>query len=159
MRGNCTTVALANLSVELRRVGKYAPTRRDLLVLKISRWILCGDRNTKFFHRSAIIRRMRNQILALKDSSDNWVMDKGQLEEMVVRYFAEYAIWGLIKPRMWMISSPSFIIIVGLLCESRFALSSLIFSLRAPCLDVLMLLLFILRVRWITLSISPNSDQ
>ena len=36
-------------------------------------WLIHGDRNTSFFHTSALIRRRRNRILCLKDSLGNWV--------------------------------------------------------------------------------------
>ena len=36
-------------------------------------WLIQGDRNTSFFHTSALIQRRRNRILCLKDSFGNWV--------------------------------------------------------------------------------------
>ncbi|KAL8171581.1 hypothetical protein V2J09_023385 [Rumex salicifolius] len=53
------------------------------------KWIECGDRNTAFFHTSVVIRRRRNRISTLKDSSGNWITDSDMLESMVVDYFAE----------------------------------------------------------------------
>ncbi|KAL8151271.1 hypothetical protein V2J09_021079 [Rumex salicifolius] len=46
------------------------------------KWLQFGDRNTKFFHTSTIIRRRQNKIEKLKDSSGNWVEDRKDLEEM-----------------------------------------------------------------------------
>ncbi|KAL8142910.1 LOW QUALITY PROTEIN: hypothetical protein V2J09_015942 [Rumex salicifolius] len=53
------------------------------------KWIECGDRNTTFFHTSTVIRRRRNRISVLKDSTENRVTDSDMLESMVVDYFAE----------------------------------------------------------------------
>ncbi|KAL8170626.1 hypothetical protein V2J09_022430 [Rumex salicifolius] len=36
-------------------------------------WIELGDRSTKFFHNSTIIRRRRNKIEAIKVGVDNWI--------------------------------------------------------------------------------------
>ena len=35
-------------------------------------WLIQGDRNTKFFHISALIKRKRSRIVSLKDSHDVW---------------------------------------------------------------------------------------
>ena len=39
------------------------------------KWVELGDRNTKYFHTSTIIRRCRNRIEALKDNEDRWVVN------------------------------------------------------------------------------------
>jgi len=36
-------------------------------------WLIQGDRNTRFFHTSALIQRRRNRIVCLKDSLGNWI--------------------------------------------------------------------------------------
>lgn len=36
-------------------------------------WVVEGDRNTAFFHNSALIRRRRNHISFMKDNMDNWL--------------------------------------------------------------------------------------
>ena len=38
-------------------------------------WLIQGDRNTKFFHISTLIRRKRNKISSLQDNQGNWVHD------------------------------------------------------------------------------------
>lgn len=37
------------------------------------RWLQFGNRNTKFFHASTIIKRKRNKLETLKDDDGNWV--------------------------------------------------------------------------------------
>jgi hypothetical protein len=38
-------------------------------------WVVEGDRNTKFFHTSTIVRRRGNKIVRLKNSVRDWIMD------------------------------------------------------------------------------------
>lgn len=51
------------------------------------KWIALGDRNTKYFHTSTIIRRRRNRIEMLKDDEDKWVEEPQELAKMVVEYY------------------------------------------------------------------------
>lgn len=44
------------------------------------KWIDLGDRNTKFFHTSTVIRRSRNKIAMLKNENELWVSDTTELE-------------------------------------------------------------------------------
>ena len=37
-------------------------------------WVVKGDRNTTFFHNSALIRQRRNRITSMKDSMGNWLI-------------------------------------------------------------------------------------
>ena len=37
------------------------------------KWIVLGDRNTKYYHTSTIVRRKRNKIEMLKDEDGRWV--------------------------------------------------------------------------------------
>lgn len=53
------------------------------------KWIQFGDRNTKFFHTSMLIRKKRNKVEALKDKRDNWVTDKDKLKEMANQFFRD----------------------------------------------------------------------
>ncbi|KAL8128488.1 hypothetical protein V2J09_017643 [Rumex salicifolius] len=53
------------------------------------KWIEGGDRNTTFFHASAIVRRRRNHISALRDEENNWVIEKQNLEDMVVDFYKQ----------------------------------------------------------------------
>lgn len=51
------------------------------------KWIALGDRNTKYFHTSTIIRRRRNRIEMLKDDEDKWVEKPQELAKMAVQYY------------------------------------------------------------------------
>ncbi|KAL8161268.1 hypothetical protein V2J09_012757 [Rumex salicifolius] len=46
-----------------------------------------GDRNTKFFHSCAVVRRRRNKIDSLADANGNWVDDPRELKEMDSPYY------------------------------------------------------------------------
>lgn len=48
-----------------------------------------GDGNTKFFHKTIIVRR-RNKVEGLQDSNGNWVWDTSDLKEMLVGYFKNF---------------------------------------------------------------------
>lgn len=52
-----------------------------------AKWILEGDRNTKFFHFSTIIRSRRNRILSLKDSGGNWINDVQEIKLLINNHF------------------------------------------------------------------------
>ena len=49
------------------------------------KWVLHGDKNTKFFHMSIIIRR--NRVEMLKNDENQWVSDAHELETLAVNYF------------------------------------------------------------------------
>lgn len=51
------------------------------------KWIELGDRNTKYFHTSTVIRRRKNRIEALKDDDGRWIVDSSDLEKLVVEYY------------------------------------------------------------------------
>lgn len=51
------------------------------------KWLQFGDKNTKFFHASTLIRRKRNKVEALKDDSGRWISDKEELKSMVSNFF------------------------------------------------------------------------
>lgn len=63
--------------------------QEEVLWLQKSRekWCVHGDRNTKFFHMSTIIRRKRNRVEMLKKDETQWVSDAKELEKLAVDYF------------------------------------------------------------------------
>lgn len=48
-----------------------------------------GDRNTKIFHLSTVIRRKRNRIDMLKNNEGTWVSKVEDVKNMVVDYWKE----------------------------------------------------------------------
>ena len=48
-----------------------------------------GDRNTKYFHASTIVRRRINRIEALRDSDNFWQHDPEMIQGMVTDYFRQ----------------------------------------------------------------------
>ena len=46
-------------------------------------WIIEGDRNTAFFHTSALVRRRRNKITCIKDGVGNWLNGDSVIVEFI----------------------------------------------------------------------------
>ncbi|XP_075670077.1 uncharacterized protein LOC142639824 [Castanea sativa] len=46
-----------------------------------------GDRNTTFYHVSTLVRRKRNQILAIKDSTGDWIHEENGIKDFIRRGF------------------------------------------------------------------------
>lgn len=53
------------------------------------KWIHFGDRNTKFFHASTLIRKKRNKVEALRDERGNWIMDKDMASQFLKNLYSE----------------------------------------------------------------------
>lgn len=61
-----------------------------------SKWILLGDRNTRFFHQTAIVRQRKKFFLALQNNDGAWMYDEEDLRNMVVDFYSQlYATSGL----------------------------------------------------------------
>ncbi|XP_059071121.1 uncharacterized protein LOC131863720 [Cryptomeria japonica] len=50
-------------------------------------WLSEGDRNTKFFHSSSKLKRLRNRISCIIDSNGNNLMDEDDIAAEAVRFF------------------------------------------------------------------------
>lgn len=69
-----------NLILEQEEMFWFQKSRCD--------WLSFGDRNTKFFHASTIIRRKKNKIVMLKDNNGEWVSDQDTLKTMAMNFYA-----------------------------------------------------------------------
>lgn len=74
---------------ELTREMDVVMEQEEVIWFQKSRekWIPLGDRNTKFFHTSTIIRRRRNSIDMLKNDTGSWVSNGQELEQMAIAYY------------------------------------------------------------------------
>ncbi|KAF7806607.1 putative ribonuclease H protein At1g65750 family [Senna tora] len=52
-------------------------------------WVVQGDRNTRFFHISTLVRRKRNKIEGLKNEEGEWIFEDETLQKMTTEYFGE----------------------------------------------------------------------
>ena len=46
-------------------------------------WMIQGERNTGFYHASTLIRRKRNQILAIKDAMGEWIYEEAEVKAFI----------------------------------------------------------------------------
>ncbi|XP_010424030.1 PREDICTED: uncharacterized protein LOC104709061 [Camelina sativa] len=51
------------------------------------RWITLGDRNTKYFHTSTVIRRRHNRIDMLRNEEGVWISNTDELENLAIEYY------------------------------------------------------------------------
>ena len=75
----------ASLSLELdewlaREDLKWKQKSREI-------WIREGNRNTRFFHLSTLIRRMRNYIQEIKLEDDSWINDREDIQKYFIENF------------------------------------------------------------------------
>lgn len=65
--------------------------QEEMLWMQKSRcqWIINGDRNTRFFHTTTMIRRKRNKIETLKREDGEWAYDVQALKEMAIDFFCQ----------------------------------------------------------------------
>ena len=46
-------------------------------------WMIQGDCDTNFYHVSTLIRRKRNQIMAIKNAVRDWIHEEGEIKEFI----------------------------------------------------------------------------
>ncbi|PKI66159.1 hypothetical protein CRG98_013457 [Punica granatum] len=65
--------------------------RRDLIWRQKSRelWLKDGDRNSKFFHLSTVIRRRSNHIAAIKEDNGEWSQDRERIGNYFLKNFQD----------------------------------------------------------------------
>ena len=84
------SIHLLKLENKLRKELNVILKEIELLWFQKSRVdaIRDGDRNTKYFHISTIIRRRINRIDTLRHDDGHWVTDTDEVKRMVVEFFA-----------------------------------------------------------------------
>ena len=65
--------------------------RSEILWCKISRelWLKLGDKNSKFFHLSMVIRRRNNNVDAIKKEDGIWIHDSNQIRRLFRNNFID----------------------------------------------------------------------
>ena len=74
---NRPSTFLINLENELLKELEVVLNQEEEIWALKSRvnWLVQGGRNTNFYHVSTLVRRKRNQILAIKDSVGEWIFE------------------------------------------------------------------------------------
>uniref|UniRef100_A0A2N9IMG3 CCHC-type domain-containing protein n=1 Tax=Fagus sylvatica TaxID=28930 RepID=A0A2N9IMG3_FAGSY len=83
----------ASLSTELnewleREELKWRQKSREL-------WLKEGDRNSKFFHLSTIVRRRRNQITEIQLEDESWIHSRDNIADYFAHHFVEKVVWDM----------------------------------------------------------------
>ena len=82
---------LLNLESELlKELDNVLNQEEEIWALKSRvNWMIQGDRNTAFYHVSTLVRRKRNQILAIKDSVGEWLYENEDIKNVIRSGFIE----------------------------------------------------------------------
>ncbi|XP_073051702.1 uncharacterized protein [Primulina eburnea] len=88
--GNQPQHSLFKLEAKLRRELDKVLEQEELLWFQKSReeWIVSGDRNTKFYHASTMVKRSRSKIEALKDDNETWITDMDHLKDKIKDFYS-----------------------------------------------------------------------
>ena len=80
-----------NLENELlKELDTMLNQEKELWALKsCANLMIQGDRNTTFYHVSTMVRRKKNQIMAIKDSVEEWIYDEDSIKEFIRSDFNE----------------------------------------------------------------------
>ena len=52
-------------------------------------WLVEGDKNTSFYHTSALVRRKRNRIICMKDRMGNWLNGEIEIADFIRQGFLD----------------------------------------------------------------------
>nr|KYP71396.1 Retrovirus-related Pol polyprotein LINE-1 [Cajanus cajan] len=90
-QGGSNTAYLEKLQLDLWSEYENILVCEELLWFQKSRckWLCLGDRNTKYFHGTTVIRRQRNKVKMLQDESGRWISDKAELEGLVTNFYKD----------------------------------------------------------------------
>lgn len=83
--------SLDRLELQLQKEYTETLKQEDVFWYQKSRskWIMDGDRNTKYYHSKTVIRRRRNKIITLRDGNGNWLENQEQLRDFVGNFYRE----------------------------------------------------------------------
>ena len=82
---------LLNLENELLKELNIVLNQEEELWALKSRvnWMIQGDRNTSFYHVSTLVRRKRNQIMAIKNAVGDWILEEHEVKEFIRNGFED----------------------------------------------------------------------
>ncbi|PNX94494.1 ribonuclease H, partial [Trifolium pratense] len=80
---------LVKLEAELQKELAHILKAEELMWFQRSRarWLVDGDRNTRYYHLKTITRRRQNKILMLRDSNGEWIEDADALKQMANDFY------------------------------------------------------------------------
>lgn len=83
---------LDHLEFDLQRQLQETLRQEEILWHQKSRrkWIMDGDRNTKYYHTKTVIRRRRNRILALCGNNGVWIDDHDALQMLAINFYKDF---------------------------------------------------------------------
>lgn len=81
----CPNTFLIDLKGKLRlEYAKVAKLEEEFWAMKARiLWLVKGDRNTSFYHTSALVHRKWNRILCMKDRVGNWLNGEREIAEFI----------------------------------------------------------------------------
>lgn len=84
-----TSNFVVDLEQKLRVEYGQILTQEELYWFKKSRakWFIDGERNTGIFYFSTLLKRKKRNILMLRDSAGNWILDPEALKSLVRIFF------------------------------------------------------------------------
>lgn len=84
------SVGLLHLEAKLKKEWADVLLQEEMLWMQKSRidWPKLGDKNTRFFHMSTLVRRRKNRVEMLEGDDGEWVTGSSELNKLVVSYYA-----------------------------------------------------------------------
>jgi len=82
---------LSNLESDLlKELNMVLDQKEELWALKSHvNWLIQGDQNMTFYHVSMLVRRKRNQIMAIKNVVGEWISEEHEVKDYVRNGFED----------------------------------------------------------------------
>ncbi|XP_058726567.1 uncharacterized protein LOC131597925 [Vicia villosa] len=89
MQHSYNNTGLIKLETKLQGELYNVLRQEELMWFQRSRakWLVDGDRNTRYYHLKTVNRRRHNKILILKDDSGRWIEDGAEIQKHVNEYY------------------------------------------------------------------------